>query len=544
MKKVFIFACAIVACATLNAKPTAQQAVKAQHVNFTKQVVAQKELAKECIEVTDFRAVKKAANEAVVDTFTNGYFIDGTEWHTGTPTSGLGYVTPARIYVPNYVDSVTLNPIWVTGQKSVWWLDEDPVAEDTAFTIETPDGIGSSYPLPMISTPDFVIEDTTIRFTDWTFGKTFNDQYAQYGFASTLNITADFSTTITQAQYFAEIGEEEGWLPGLSYATVGAGELGDYSYGTHLKNPYNDNQTEIDTIFSIIYNDGTMYIEKILVDVWTRGDAIMGDKDKVSLGIFKVEDNVIDFTKPLYTATATKEDNFIPVEEGTSWIGSLAFVFVEEDEFGGLSEVPAIIEGDFVVALYDFNDGEENFGILSDYFENSIVPNSYFICYNKEKGKNVITQLWMEPSSLNISFAGIHPQIVGLPETVEFDKEGGEKSFVLQTNVEPQWMEWPEDLQFVAFDTIVEYVEDEGDLYFNYRFTLKLSADANDNYRTEDFVIDALGKTYTIAIKQGEEPTALEETLIENNNVAKYFDGKQIVIRKGNKRVNVLGTEL
>lgn len=542
MKKVFIFACAIVACATLNAKPTAQQAVKAQQVTLAKQAVAQKELVKECVDVTDFRAVKKAANEAVVDTFTNGYFIDGLEWRSGTPTGGLGYVFPAMIYTPYNVDSVTLNPIWVTGQKSTWWLDEDPVAEDTAFTIKT-DGIGSSYPLPMISTPDLVIEDTTIRFTNWTFGKTWNDIYADYGFASTLNIAADFSTTITQAQRYAEQSPEK-WLEGVSFVPCGAPEeIGEFAYGTHMKNPYNDYKTEMDTIFSIIYNEGTMYFEKVLVDVYYDGDELMGDKDEVSLGIYKLEDKSIDWENPLYLSTA-KKDDYIKMSDKNAWIGTLPFVFVEEDEFGGLSEVPAIVEGDFVVALYNFNDGDENFGIFADYYENTIAPNAYFHCYNKKSGKSVNTQLWNSPSSLNISFAGIHPQIVGLPETVEFDKEGGKKSFVLQTNVEPQWMEWPEDLQFVAFDTIVEYVEDEGDLYFNYRFTLELSADANDNYRTEDFVIDALGKTYTIAIKQGDPSTALEETLIENNNVAKYFDGKQIVIRKGNKRINVLGTEL
>ncbi len=542
MKKVFIFACAIVVCATLNAEPTAQRVIKAQEVTLSKQVVAQKELAKECIEVTDFRAVKKVANDAVVETLVNGYFIDGTEWRTGTPTGGLGYVYPAMIYTPYYTESVTLNPIWVTGEKSTWWIDEDPVAEDTAFTIETPDGIGSSYPLPMISTPDLVIEDTTIKFTDWQFGKTWNDIYADYGFASTLNIASDFSTTLTQAQRYAE-QSPEGWLEGVSFVPCGApAEIGEYAYGTHMKNPYNNYETEMDTIFSIIYNDGTMYFEQVLVDVYYEGDELMGDKDEISLGIFKVEDNVIDFKKPLYTATATNE-NYIKMSDNNAWIGTLEFVFVEEDEFGGLSEVPAIVEGDFVVALYDFNDGEENFGIFADYYENSIAPNAYFLCYSKEKGGNIITQLWSSPSSLNISFAGIQPQIVGLPETVEFDKEGGKKSFVLQTNVEPQWMEWPEDLQFVAFDTIVEYIEDEGDLYFNYRFTLELSVDASDESRAENFVIDALGRTYTIAIKQGAMPTALEETRIENN-VAKYFDGKQIVIRKGNKRMNVLGTEL
>ena len=503
MKKMILCVCALMVCALVNAKPMTGKAMKSQFTQLEQKIVAQMQLQPQLTVVDNFKAplAPQASTEAA-----NGYFISAYQWVTGSyPEGGLGsdYVFPAAIFMP-YCDSVVYKQYFnysnpTTGEieplsvSSTWTLDGKQVASNTSrYTQKT--GEFGDFSIPTITTNDTTIKGNKYTFPKFQFGKAFNDGIESEGW-----LGIGYPTwTLSQAVRYAENSD---WIPGYSFATVGAKPLGSYAYGTHLTNPYGESETsEFDTIFSVIYNKEVMYIYQIGVDVFTQGDVIMGYDDEVKLGLYSLDEKGnVDWSKPKYESVATL-DNFY----GT-WIGTLYFDFYEEDPFGGATQVPAIMEGDFVVAFTDFNDGDEDFGILADYFAVSPYPNAYF--HGVINGKSRETSLWIEPSSLNISFLALQPELVDLPKSVNFKNAGGKQVLTLRSNVEPDEFLYDEYEGHIIPDWVKitgEGVYDEDDYYAN---QMKLTVEVAENAepRADSVTLDVLGRKYKFLVAQGSQ---------------------------------------
>lgn len=508
MKKMILCVCALMVCALVNAKPMTGKAMKSQFTQLEQKIVAQMQLQPQLTVVDNFKAplAPQAATEEV-----NGYYVSPYQWVTGSyPGEGLlsNYVLPAAIFVP-FCDSVvykqyfnyfntTTEDMEVKSVSSTWTLDDKQVAKNTPYYVQKT-GEFEDLSLPSITTNDTTIKGTQYTFPNYQFGATWNKNVATKELEGYLSVGTN-RYTLTQAQRYAET-LEEGWLPGVSFVPVGAAPLGDYAYGTHLTNPYDKTgESEFDTIFSVIYNKNVMYIYQIAVDVFTKGNEIMGYDDEVKLGLYSFdEEGHVDWSKPKYESVATLD------EYNGTWLGTLFFDFYEEDPFGGATQVPAIMEGDFVVAFTDFNDGDENFGIFADYYAASPYPNAYF--RGVVDGRSIETQLWIEPSSLNISFLAIQPELVDLPKSVNFKNAGGKQVLTLRSNVEPDEFLYDEYEGHIIPDWVKitgEGVYDEEDYYAN-QMKLTIEVAENAEPRSDSVTLDVLGRKYKFLVAQGSQ---------------------------------------
>ena len=214
-------------------------------------------------------------------------------------------------------------------------------------------------------------------------------------------------------------------------------------------------------------------------------------------------------------------------------------MFTEEDPITGAQmEVPAIVSGDFIVALDEYNSGTANFGIISDYYT-EIEGETWL------KSPSRITQLWMTPSNILLNLFAILPEFQ-VAEEIEFNAGETQKVITVPSNV------WFDDILIDADSWITAEVEtdyettvEEGQTYYEHKFinTLTINVETSSEAREGTIEIDALGLPVTIKISQ-EATAGVENVYLKNDN--KFYnvlgievgeDYKGVVIRNGEKFV-------
>ncbi len=527
MKKMSLFICAIAVSSVLFAVPTKKENYRlVENPKIT--LLERNDFAAEPVMKTNLLA-KTTVDP--LDTLFSGYYVPNS-FVSGTPRSGLGYVDYATIYVP-YCEEVTFysrhyweRPEGYIYAPGTWTVAGEVVASDTiAYTIKTGE-FRDDYPVPAFLAADVKLNDDSIyTFKSYEFGKYFTSKYAKHNFVNGLGVAPYWIQSLTQCEVYTEVeadsrGED---TYGTGWSFVGAKPLGTYAYGTKLSNPYAEG-TYFDTIISVINNNATMYISYVSLGVFTAGDGgvsgIFPDKeDHVKLTLYALsEKGVIDWANPIAEAVADSS-SYIGYKDETSWYGILNFYFTETDPLGAVSIVPAVVEGDFVAVLTEFNAGTADFGIITDYYS-EFSGQTYF------KFAEGITSLWRAPSNLLMNFYAIFPTILDIPETIVVPLAGETKELTINTNVAYEYMEYDAD-EWISLDG-ESLTEGEGDEEeYLYQDKLTITVEPSTENRVGELTIDALGKIYTIKIVQGDE-AAVDNVKVLNDN----------------KRYNLLGVEV
>lgn len=309
---------------------------------------------------------------------------------------------------------------------------------------------------------------------------------------------------------------------------VGAGAYGDYSIGTGL----NIEGKSIDTIGSIVRNVSPMKIEQLdimVCDKTNQGGAYMfpeGASIKVEIFPADLTAGLINTTEPLYTTTMTIDD----YTEFNVQLGMISAKFYEEDIFGGLMQVPILLDGDFYVQFTNFNESGCRFGFMSDY---ATPGGTTLYTWDGE-----FTTLWSDGgANMLINYNGYWPTIMygGGSDVLVAPAEGGvamdgEYQAVALYSTVLDFENWGE----VEAPEWIEYLLDESVLSTNGYVVAQFAAaplPAGETGRTGIVTIDADGYKLDIVIKQGDGGPA---TGVENV-VAPVFNGKTF---------NLLGVEV
>ena len=312
---------------------------------------------------------------------------------------------------------------------------------------------------------------------------------------------------------------------------VGAGAYGDYSIGTGL----NIEGKSMDTIGSIVRNVSPMKVEQIdimVCDKTNQGGAYMFPEGaSIKVEIFSVDltndltADMIKASEPLYTTTMTIED----YTEFNVQLGMISAKFYEEDIFGGLMQVPILLEGDFYIQFTNFNETGCKFGFMSDY---STPGGTTLYTWDGE-----FTTLWSDGgANMLINYNGYWPTIMygGGSDVLVAPAEGGvamdgEYQAVALYSTVLDFENWGE----VEAPEWIEYLLDESVLSTNGYVVAQFAAaplPAGETGRTGIVTIDADGYKLDIVIKQGDGGPA---TGVEN-----------VVAPISNKTFNLLGVEV
>ena len=485
---------------------------------------------------------------AVLDTVCVPYLaLDA--YNVGFPGDGLRYIYYRQGLISPYTDSLIFyNYEWL---NSDWYINNEKVAEQAPY-IKRAAGFGE-FDLPLMKTATAQFGDTTRTYIDYqTAGR--HTAYLQANlnskFYNVATVAPATLSTITRSTHYSE--DPRVSTDGTDWTCVGAGELGSYSYGSHLTNPWDGGY--FDTIFVPFFQDGAMYIDNITLGVWTKGTEILpGENEHIRLNIYSIDDEgIIDWTTPLAHAVATK-DNFTPYSTSYTWLGLLQFNFTDIDPVtGSEQEVPAIITGNFIVALDEFNnDSAANIGFISD-FHNYVPGQTWFVGRDSVSGEQYVARLWTSPSNILLNLDVLLPAFEA-PAEVGFPLDITTRTLNIPSNV------WDEDIadyiesdDWITVDIETEYETEEyqGQTYYTHLYTNKLTItlDENAGEREGTISIDALGLPVTIKVIQGEDVVieGIEDVVADVRNNNKTYnvlgqevgeDYKGIVIRNGKKFV-------
>lgn len=480
---------------------------------------------------------------AYVDSIRVPYYVPNS-YNSGTPSKGVGYVNLAQIVVP-FMDTVSFYNYY--NLKSTWYLNDQEIATDTN-RIDFGVTFGE-YPLPLMKTASIKYSenpDSIYAFYDYSYGALYTSYYADYGFYTSLSVAPAFITPLTKCAMYTEVPYSSSGREtyGSDWTFVGApASIGTYSYGTKMKDPKAETEEYFDTIFVPYSNNSTIYIDHISLGVYTDGDEgiksiFPGEDDHVRLTIYPFSAEGIDWANPIARAIADSS-SYVGASSSSSWYGILNFNFTEEDPITGAEmEVPAIVSGNFIIALDEFNNGTANFGIISDYYT-EIEGETWL------KSPSRITQLWSTPSNILLNLFAILPEFQ-VAEEIEFNAGETQKVITVPSNV------WFDDILIDADSWITAEVEtdyettvEEGQTYYDHKFinTLTINVETSSEAREGTIEIDALGLPVTIKISQ-EATAGVENVYLKNDN--KFYnvlgievgeDYKGVVIRNGEKFV-------
>ena len=205
---------------------------------------------------------------------------------------------------------------------------------------------------------------------------------------------------------------------------------------------------------------------------------------------------------------------------------------------GAETQVPAKVNGDFVVAFDQFNDGTANFGFITDYYT-LIEGDTYLI------GGGKFTQLWKYPANLLVNLYALLP-VFEAPESVQFDLAGGTQEFTIPSNV------WDDEIEIDAPEGITvevatdyEEIVDGDKTYYDHKYTNKLTITVAETATSREGVVelDAMGLPVTIIVDQG-DVQGIENVRYQNDNKLYNVLGQEVnedyrgvVIRNGEKFV-------
>lgn len=571
MKKIFSVVCAVSVSAALFAGVTtlpsyqsanrlATQSENVVEKSFNAQRAAKITYDKHLQNEGLVRAVKKDTTINLIGSY-NAYYPSA--FQTGTPLN-LFSILPAYLNVPYSPKGVLFLSDYT---KGTWTLNSKEVAKDTAYIIvPTGEEIGS-YELPVYqNNTEKIGTDTTVTFSEYQFGRYFTKSYEQYGFTNGISM-AEGWTYMTKCQITTEVEsyiDDEGKVQdtygsNTDYpATYVSKTDVSYLYGSGMKIPLEKGTAYVDTIISIVENSDVMAIQGISMGVFGLNQSTLYyEKPKVShvrLTLYPVEISQneegrtqysIDYAHP-YATSVTDSTSFTPMSAQGQTIdrrGTIYFGFTEKDPDTGIEESTIVtVEGDFAVVLTELNDdtyGKNNFGIMTDGdVEDPLYANTYLkLSLN---GQTFISQLWNSPRNLLINFVAAFPVITNAPKEVELSLKGETKEITLNTDVQFDLMDF-EFNDWIDIDGENITITEDNQEYFNNQVVLKITVPANAAAREGKIVINALGKEYSIAVKQV-ETTAIDNVKFLNDGKTYNLLGievdenyKGVVIRNGEK---------
>lgn len=493
------------------------------------------------------RFAKKAnaanANYAGVDY----YSVDGM-MHAGITIDG-GMFVPL-ILLPYQDVTVWENRVmplpteaWEITEAPTTWNVEGQVVENsqTCEVVYDPLLFSDLYTPPVTNDHTILLNDANVEIKGYQYGSAQAAKFLAVG-AIADQLTEGYMPMTLCGMYCdpildAESGDDRDWW------VVGAGAYGDYSIGTGL----NIEGKSMDTIGSIVRNVSPMKVEQIDVmvcDKTNQGGAYMfpeGASVKVEIFPADLTAGLIDTTEPLYTTTMTIDD----YTEFNAQLGMISAKFYEEDIFGGLMQVPILLEGDFYIQFTNFNESGCRFGFMSDY---STPGGTTLYTWDGE-----FTTLWSDGgANMLINYNGYWPTIMYgagsdvLVAPVEggIAMDGEYEAIALYTTV-LDFENWGE----VEAPEWIEYVLDESVLATNGYVVAQFSAaplPEGETGRTGIVTVDADGFKLDIVIMQGDggPTTGVDNVVVPANNKTYNLLGvevdenyKGIVIKNGQKTI-------
>ena len=368
------------------------------------------------------RFAKKAANAATADYTGVDYYQTPGMMYAGFSAEGQGFIP--LILLPyqdttiwtNYAQEVVpsgARPTWLLEEAATSWTDAGEEVAQNSVTYGTNYGLLGMAGVPSTSDHTFTYEGTQHNIKGYQYG---SNESAQYVISAVgPDMLTDGNCPMTLCGMFCDPihGSE-----GHDYYMVGAQPYGPYANGCGL----NIEGKRLDTIGSIVRNVSPMKINQINILVYNADkqgiEKMMPEGAEVKVEIFAADLTTGEIEdEPLYTTTITAE-NYTDI---AGYIGTLSAAFYEEDIFGGLQEVPVVIEGDFYVQLTNFNESGCDFGIYSDYY----TPGGTTLwTWDGE-----YTTLWSDGGgNLLISYDAYWPAVINGAETYEMEVavEGGD----------------------------------------------------------------------------------------------------------------------
>ncbi len=389
----------------------------------------------------------------------------------------------------------------------------------------------------------------------WTAVPTTTDHMWQYDDTTLLSVKGYLYGSTEQAQYLItganHLVAADGNIPltqcamscdplyaesGSDFYIVGAGDLGPYAYGTDLV--YQGKS--IDTILSVVRNISPMRINQMSMPIYSDGitmDKILpaGAQVKVEIIAADLTEGII-YSDSVYGSTIIDAADCVDLGNGQA---SLVAKFWEEDPFGGVMEVAVLCPGDFVVQITGFNEGNCDFGFISDYY--APTGSTLYLVNGR------YTEFWTSPHNLAISYDAYWPGVMPMmgSEALVAPVEGGVamdgeyEAIALYSNVYDidLWnIEVPEWIEFVYDESVLE---SEG--YLILQFTAAALEGAE--YRQGVVTIDVDGCVAEVVINQGDVPSGVEDIVTPSFNGKAYNllgvevdeSYKGIVIKNGQK---------
>jgi hypothetical protein len=368
-------------------------------------------------------------------------------------------------------------------------------------------------------------EETLLSVKGYIYGSTEQAQYLIAG--ANHMIASDGNVPLTQCEMNCDPMYNES---GSDFYIVSATSLGcPYAYGTDLV--YEGKS--LDTIISTVRNVNPLKINQINMPIYnaaaTSIDQILpeGAQVKVELIAADLNEGII-YSDSVYASTIINPEDCQVIGGGPA---SLVAKFWEEDPFGGVMEVPVLCPGDFCVQITGYNEGNCDFGFMTDYY--APIGSTIFAV------NGGYTEFWSGASNLAISYDAYWPgalfaadsEALVAPVEGGIAMDGEYEAFVIYTNV------YDLDLWMIDEDASAEWIElsgiDDSAVASEGYVVAQLTADAlpeGEKGRKGAFVLDIDGYKLSIPVVQGEVE---EETGVEN-----------VVVPANNKTYNLLGVEV
>ena len=446
------------------------------------------------------------------------YVVDGMMY--GGLTAEWGSYPYGFIMLPAYQNVVFENLYGPTT-----WTLGGQVEQENSVTWELglmADGMWNAMP----TTTDHVwqVNDTTqLNVKGYLYGSTEQAQYLITG-ANHL-VASDGIVPLTQCEMTCDPMYNES---GSDFYIVSAQSLGcPYAYGTDLV--YNGKS--LDTIISTVRNVSPLKINQINMPIYnsetpTIEQIIPAEAQlKVEIIAADLEQGII-YSDSIYASTIINPADCQAFGNGPA---SLVAKFWEEDPFGGVMEVSVLCPGDFCVQITGYNEGNCNFGFMTDYY--APVGSTLF----KVNGK--YTEFWKGGSNLAISYDAYWPgalyngenEVLVAPVEGGVAMDGSYSAFAIYSNiydVEGAWIISDETAEWLEFAVDASTLETEG--YAVAQITAE-ALPAGVTGRKGAVVLDIDGFKLSIPVHQG-ETSGVENIVTPSVN--------------DNKRYNLLGVEV
>ena len=456
---------------------------------------------------------KKVANASY--DLVDYYVVEGMLY--GGHDANWGAYNLGMIMVPAYQNVVFENlygpTTWTIGGETV-----EANSETLEYGLLEP----NLYKLPTTTDHTWQADaETVLSVKGYLYGSTASNQYLIPG---ANHMVADEIIPMTQCEKYCDPLYAES---GSDFYIVSAGSLGcPYAYGTDLV--YNGKS--LDTIVSAVRNTSPLKIYQINMPVYNASATDVAGILPADAQV-KVEIIAADltqgriYTDSIYASTIIDAADCQVFGGGP---GSLVAKFYEEDPFGGMMDVAVLCPGDFIVQITGYNEGNCDFGFLTDYY--APTGSTLFVVNGK------YTEFWTGGSNLAISYEAYWPaaynaagsEVLVAPAEGGVAMDGEYPAIAILTNLlDPDNEMYVED----APEWIETLLDASGYAENGYVIAQFVAAalPAGVAGRTGVVTINADGYLLDIVIKQG-DTSGVEDVVAPSVN--------------DNKRYNLLGVEV